>query len=194
MKHDCSNRNNILTCAQRLFYEKGYDAVGVQEIVDTAGITKPTMYYYFKSKQGLLECLLEEGGKKMLASIHDALQMEGNFEEVLKGVISSYIRIALDNKEFYLMLVSLFSSARDNEAFKAARPYISQLFLMLQEFFGRFANEQEGLRGKEEYCSISFTGIINTYMLVAFQRGTIDEVLENHEIIDFMVKQFLFTL
>ena len=116
------------------------------------------------------------------------------FEEVLKGVISSYIRIALDNKEFYLMLVSLFSSARDNEAFKAARPYISQLFLMLQEFFGRFANEQEGLRGKEEYCSISFTGIINTYMLVAFQRGTIDEVLENHEIIDFMVKQFLFTL
>ena len=30
---------------------KGYDAVGVQEIVDTAGITKPTLYYYFGSKR-----------------------------------------------------------------------------------------------------------------------------------------------
>jgi AcrR family transcriptional regulator len=174
-----------------LFYEKGYDAVGVQEIVDTAGITKPTMYYYFKSKQGLLECLLEEQGNKMLARIHDALQMEGEFSQVLKAFVQSYVQIALENKEFYLMLVSLlFSSARDNEAFKAAQPYISRLFYMLEAFFGRFAEEHTGLRGREEYCSISFTGIINTYMLVAFERGTIDEMLGNQEIIDFMVKQF----
>ena len=45
------------------FYMKGYDAVGVQEIVDTAGITKPTLYYYFEVKgpagkciKGLLRC------------------------------------------------------------------------------------------------------------------------------------------
>ena len=61
MTQECNNREKILLCAQRLFFEKGYDSVGVQEIVDTAGITKPTMYYYFKSKQGLLACLLEEG-------------------------------------------------------------------------------------------------------------------------------------
>ena len=58
MKQDYSNRENILNCARKLFFEKGYDTVGVQEIVDTAGITKPTMYYYFKSKHGLLENML----------------------------------------------------------------------------------------------------------------------------------------
>ena len=52
------NRERILQCALELFYAKGYDAVGVQEIAQKAGITKPTLYYYFGSKYGLLETLL----------------------------------------------------------------------------------------------------------------------------------------
>ena len=54
------NRSNILSCALRLFATRGYDAVGVQEIVEAAGITKPTLYHYFGSKQGLLDALLKE--------------------------------------------------------------------------------------------------------------------------------------
>lgn len=46
------NRERILQCALELFYAKGYDAVGVQEIAQKAGITKPTLYYYFGSKYG----------------------------------------------------------------------------------------------------------------------------------------------
>ncbi|MCB5701286.1 TetR/AcrR family transcriptional regulator, partial [Bacteroides fragilis] len=49
------NRQLIMNSALTLFYESGYDAVGVQQIVDSAGVSKPTMYYYFGSKQGLLE-------------------------------------------------------------------------------------------------------------------------------------------
>ena len=44
------NKELIMKCALDLFYAKGYDAVGVQEIVDKAGVTKPTLYYYFGSK------------------------------------------------------------------------------------------------------------------------------------------------
>ena len=53
------NREAILSEALHLFYVRGYDAVGVQEIVDAAGVTKPTLYYYFGSKKGLLESLFE---------------------------------------------------------------------------------------------------------------------------------------
>lgn len=55
------NRELLLDAALDLFYAKGYDAVGVQEIVDRAGVTKPTLYYYFGSKIGLLQNLLERG-------------------------------------------------------------------------------------------------------------------------------------
>ena len=122
MKQECSNREKILACAQRLFFEKGYDSVGVQEIVDTAGITKPTMYYYFKSKQGLLECLLEQGGHMMLEQLQPMLTRDGEYIQVLEQLTDAYITLVAKNREFYLMLVSLFSSAKDNEAFRVARP------------------------------------------------------------------------
>jgi TetR/AcrR family transcriptional regulator len=52
------NRSALLTHALQLFAARGYDAVGVQEIVEAAGITKPTLYHYFGSKRGLLDTLL----------------------------------------------------------------------------------------------------------------------------------------
>ena len=52
------NRETILETALDLFYTRGYDAVGVQEIAERSGVTKPTLYYYFKSKYGLLELSL----------------------------------------------------------------------------------------------------------------------------------------
>ena len=51
------NRAEILNAALDLFHARGYDAVGVQEIVERAGVTKPTLYY-FGSKLGLLKSLL----------------------------------------------------------------------------------------------------------------------------------------
>ena len=37
------NKERILECALELFYAKGYDAVGVQEIAERSGITKPSI-------------------------------------------------------------------------------------------------------------------------------------------------------
>jgi len=56
--YSMSNRETILACALQLFSARGYDAVGVQEIVEAVGIQKPTLYHYFGSKAGLLHSLL----------------------------------------------------------------------------------------------------------------------------------------
>ena len=190
MKQEHSNRENILECAQQLFYEKGYESVGVQEIVDTAGITKPTMYYYFKSKQGLLECLLQEGGTRILNAMREAVQMEGEFMEVLQGVIRQYLSVAMEDREFYLMLMSLYFSARGTEGHKTAKPYIVQLLKLLQELFERLALTHTKIQGKEKFLSISLTGTINTYMLVAFERETPDGFVEDSAIVSDIAGQF----
>lgn len=57
------NRQLIMEKALELFCARGYDAVGVQEIAEQSGITKPTLYYYFGSKQGLMETILEENSR-----------------------------------------------------------------------------------------------------------------------------------
>ncbi|MEU4806441.1 TetR/AcrR family transcriptional regulator [Actinosynnema sp. NPDC023587] len=44
----------LIAAATRLFADKGFDRVAVQEIVDLAGVTKGAMYHYFGSKDDLL--------------------------------------------------------------------------------------------------------------------------------------------
>lgn len=174
MKQDYSNREKILSCAQQLFFEKGYDAVGVQEIVDMAGITKPTMYYYFKSKHGLLECLLSQGAQGMLEQMRQVTETEGEFLQVFELVTTKYLELAVEQKEFYLMLVSLFSSAKDNEAFCSAKPYISQFLDLFRCFFERYSHRQGGFMSNVDYLAISYTGIINMFMMTSFERGELE--------------------
>lgn len=48
----------IARVAARLFAERGFDATSVREIAEAAGVTKPTLYYHFGSKQGIGEAIL----------------------------------------------------------------------------------------------------------------------------------------
>jgi AcrR family transcriptional regulator len=48
----------ILQVAISLFAQKGYDATSTREIVEAAGVTKPMLYYYFGSKEGLCKAAI----------------------------------------------------------------------------------------------------------------------------------------
>jgi TetR/AcrR family transcriptional regulator len=46
-------KERLLTAALKLFTAKGYAAAPVREIVAAAGVSKPALYYYFSSKEGI---------------------------------------------------------------------------------------------------------------------------------------------
>ncbi len=50
----------ILAAASRLFVERGYAATRMEEIAAAAGVTKGTLYLYFKSKEELFRAMVEE--------------------------------------------------------------------------------------------------------------------------------------
>ena len=80
------NREAIINSALKLFCRRGYDAVGVQEIVDQAGITKPTLYYYFGSKQGLLKEILRTNSEILEKMLQEAVEIPGDIPDVLLEV------------------------------------------------------------------------------------------------------------
>ncbi|QEM66912.1 TetR/AcrR family transcriptional regulator [Geobacter sp. FeAm09] len=53
-------RGRLLRAALDLFTQRGYSATSVREICAAAGVTKPVLYYHFKSKEGMYRALLEE--------------------------------------------------------------------------------------------------------------------------------------
>lgn len=52
-------RNEILDAAEELFIVDGYEKTSVQGIIDKIGIAKGTFYYYFKSKEELLNGIVD---------------------------------------------------------------------------------------------------------------------------------------
>lgn len=53
-------KDRILDSALTLFSEKGYDGVGVDLIAENAGIKGPSLYKHFKSKEDILDSLIEK--------------------------------------------------------------------------------------------------------------------------------------
>lgn len=57
-KHE-DRRNEILDVAEHLFYKKGYERCTVNDILHEIGIAKGTFYYYFKSKEEVMDAIIE---------------------------------------------------------------------------------------------------------------------------------------
>ena len=70
-------RDNLLASGQRLMASKGFSAVGLNEILATAGVPKGSFYHYFGSKDAFGEALLEAYFEDYLADIDKTLGRRG---------------------------------------------------------------------------------------------------------------------
>ena len=53
-------RQSILDAASRLFLEKGFGGTNLNDIADVLGVSRTALYYYFRSKEAILEALTED--------------------------------------------------------------------------------------------------------------------------------------
>lgn len=77
IKEPDERRNEILDTAEELFMINGYDKTSVQGIIDKVGIAKGTFYYYFKSKEEVLDGMVERYNEKIY---NKAVLIAGNKE------------------------------------------------------------------------------------------------------------------
>src|SRR5512145_126046 len=91
-----TTRDRILDEALRLFAARGYEAVGVQDICEASGITKPTLYYHFGSKEGLLSALFAERFGSFNARVRAAAEYPGSRRGDLAGVLLSTMEAFVD--------------------------------------------------------------------------------------------------
>ena len=52
-------KNEILDVAEQLFVEKGFDNTSTNDIINEIGIARGTLYYHFKSKEDILDTIVE---------------------------------------------------------------------------------------------------------------------------------------
>ncbi|MGE5400567.1 MAG: TetR/AcrR family transcriptional regulator [Ignavibacteriales bacterium] len=158
------NKHNILSVALDLFCSGGYDAVGVQEIVEASGVTKPTLYHYFGSKRGLLDEVLKERFMLLHESVKEAAAYRGDLPMNLTEVTRVFFSFAREEKKFYRMQLAMCFSSPESEAFKAVTKYNENLIRLLEQMFLLASNDHGNMKGREKRYAFSFMGAINSYI------------------------------
>jgi len=80
--------HEILAAALQLFAERGFTATSLDDVARAAGVTKGTIYYYFRSKEALLMQLAEVGDREAIDEL-EALVRDN------RGPVAEQLRLIL---------------------------------------------------------------------------------------------------
>jgi AcrR family transcriptional regulator len=84
-----ATREALIGAARRLFTERGYEAVGTEEIVRAAGVTRGALYHHFPDKARLLEAVyerVEAESTERVARVVLGSELESPLEAMKAGV------------------------------------------------------------------------------------------------------------
>jgi AcrR family transcriptional regulator len=98
--------SEFLDTARQLFFEKGYEKTSVNEIIEKMGVAKGTFYHYFKTKEDLLDQLVNQFTQKSMLEAKKIIDKKDmNAIKKLHGFLVSIRDKKLENKELMKMLM-----------------------------------------------------------------------------------------
>lgn len=176
-----NKRADLLRVALTLFSERGYNGTSVQEIVNLAGVTKPSLYYFFKNKQGIYAALWDEYFIPFYKTLQTIAVYEPNPQNYKKDVFPQLCKIADQYYAFskaypvfYRLMLSLQFSPEDAEGIKEIQVVYKAQFKVIKNLFDSVAMYHGNLQGKTDLLSKIF---------VADVYSGIEEKIETKEIV-----------
>ncbi len=100
--------DHIARVAARLFAARGFDATPVRTIVEAAGVTKPTLYYHFGSKEGLAQALLTHPMTAFVATLRACVGVTDDPVTNLAAQVESHFQFMRDNPDRGRFFYALF--------------------------------------------------------------------------------------
>lgn len=157
----------IIAAAERLFGERGYEAVTIREIAKEAGCSHTTIYIYFQDKEALLHALSMqplEQLKQTLDRVAEADSLSPSLK--LQRLNELFIRFCLENRSMYAIFFEV-KSVRVDEP----RPELeinrlrNQMFNTLVQLLRSELELEEGeqLLGCSRIYFYMLRGIVGTY-------------------------------
>lgn len=91
------SKRHIVECAAKLFWQKGYTATGISDIVAASGLPKGSFYFYFRSKRDVAAAAVDyyEG---VVTDWLRGLAEGSTWEQFVTGLTQSMGKLALEGK------------------------------------------------------------------------------------------------
>ncbi len=101
------NRNQIISIADNLFYENGFEHTSFTDIADAAGIARGNFYYYFKTKDDILSAVLDKRRSDISLMLKQWEQENSEPKALLKKYVLMLIKSQSNVKKLGCPLGSL---------------------------------------------------------------------------------------
>ena len=98
----------ILQAAVDLIIEKGFENASLREMAKNAGVSNPTIYNYFPSKEKLLYAYIEQKHKEAVATIQEIEDFHTyTLREQLQTLVETELELYLEDREFIVQIADM---------------------------------------------------------------------------------------
>jgi TetR/AcrR family transcriptional regulator len=167
-----SSKDIIAKTALSLFARRGFESVGVNEIVEKAGLSKPALYYHFESKDGLLTAIVETQGAQLLTLTKAASEYRHDLVMNLTSLFNETVSFATVNEDFFRLLLRLFASSPQTPGYDAGAGLRAKLIVTYTALFKAASRDHGNMKGREAIYAETFWGLVETCARLAIN-GTL---------------------
>jgi AcrR family transcriptional regulator len=174
-----ANAERLLQDGWELFQQKGYLGVSMDELCLRCGVTKPTLYYYFKNKENLfVEVLL-----RRLKGFREVIEQDGALDQKLEHIAA----VMFDSfKTDYSYLVRDLEHIKLPENVGRIREAFSAELFFPMTALMQSAVDKGRLSGEAKFLAHLFMGLVESYIARAAEFG-----LDNRALAKKLVSFFL---
>lgn len=193
---DKSGKNSkqvILDAAAQVFAEKGFDGSRVDEIARRAGVNKALLYYYFESKDKILEEL-------MMGLVEEMVELK---DRLTKDVSDTSLEEYFDNVQTHAFIDPVFQFVKErkhmlqiitSEALKGNRDndvFFQMIDLLMEDGMRRVKQMKGQLRDYEEFITTAFFfSLIPMLNFVNFGEKWAEHVNIDYQVVEAKFLQF----
>lgn len=165
-------RERLLDASVKLFAEKQFHGTRISDIVKAAGVTQPSFYSYFQSKEELYSLLIaqfDEELEELVASmLIDASLPRENVLENITTSFRRYLDFFLRNKE--LTMINLFQQPQEAETRKKLQRWIARN-MQIEQKRGFFSQTIP-----VDVMAGCYLGVLLQTLLMAPQENELDQI------------------
>ncbi|HEY2839502.1 MAG TPA: TetR/AcrR family transcriptional regulator [Pirellulales bacterium] len=155
----------IARAAAHLFATAGYDATSVRHVVEAASVTKPTLYYYFESKEGLARALLNAPIGRLTATIESLVTGPLPATEKLAALIDEHLKLCRDDPDMARFAYALFFGPRSSKLAIELADLGQLLVESVHKVICCLADERVIGADRIEECTAAARGLICIYTM-----------------------------
>ncbi|MFO0890656.1 MAG: TetR/AcrR family transcriptional regulator [Isosphaeraceae bacterium] len=151
---------HIAKVAAQLFAAQGYESTSVREIVEKAGVAKPTLYYYYRSKEGLARSLVYVPLEGLVETLRLIVNSEKDPVACLEQCLEAHFAFCREDPDRSRFLYALIFGPPGQEAALEMEGFKDELTKWTEAAIRRLAEAGLIRRERVDGCTTMCRGMI----------------------------------